>query len=97
VGKEMKKVFSVGLRNSIGQLALGKYSSDPRLKPFDQKVLTKKELAILDRLFNKIHEAKERFHKAGKCVIENEGIWPCEADIRLAEGKVHHYPNGYYI
>ena len=66
-------------------------------KPFDQQVLTKKELAILDKLFNKIHRAAKRFHKAGKCPIENEANWPCSARIELALGKVHHYPNGYYM
>jgi len=84
-------------RDGRGNRVNGRYSSDPRIKPFDQKVLTKKELATLDKLFNKLHSAKERFHKAGKCVIENEGIWPCEARIVLEEGKIHHYPNGYYI
>lgn len=84
-------------RNTIGQREKGRFSSDPKMKPFDQKVLSKQELVVLDKLFNKIHKAAERFHKAGKCIIENEGIWPCEKQIRLAEGKVHHYPNGYYI
>ena len=82
-------------RTSIGQLPNANIYKDH--KPFNQQVLTKKELAILDKMFNKIARAAERYHKAGKCPIENQANWPCEARVQLETGNVHHYPNGYYI
>lgn len=82
-------------RTQIGQLPNANIHKEH--KPFDQKVLTKKELATLDKLFNKIHRAAERYHKAGKCPIENEANWPCGATVQLETGKVHHFPNGYYM
>jgi len=91
----MKKKFAP--RDARGNRKDGLTSGHPRMHPFDQTVLTEKELKVLDKLFNKIFEAKVRFHKAGKCKIENEGVWPCNTEINLAEGKVHHYPNGYYV
>ena len=90
----MKKIAP---RDARGNRVNGKSSMCSDMKPFDQYVLTKKEMVVLDKLFNKLFEAAVRFHKAGKCNIENEGIWPCETEILLVEGKVHHYPNGYYI
>lgn len=91
----MKRKFAP--RGPGGHRENGRHYGEDGMGPFDQKVLTKKELLVLDKLFNKIFRAKDRFHKAGKCKIENEGIWPCEAEVRLAEGKIHHYPNGFYI
>ena len=82
-------------RTEIGRLENANIYRD--FKPFNQQVLTKKELALLDKLFNKISRAAERYHKAKKCPIENHANWPCEARIDLALGRVHHYPNGYYI
>ncbi len=82
-------------RSPIGQLP--KADIFKKHEPFDQQVLSKKELAILDKMFNKIARAAERYHKAHKCPIENEANWPCEAQVRLETGKVHHYPNGYYV
>ncbi len=82
-------------RNAIGRLL--NTNTQKKQTPFDQQVLTKKELALLDKMFNKMAKAVLRFHKAGKCHIENHANWPCEARIRLETGKVYHYPNGYYI
>jgi len=82
-------------RNQIGRLMTADIHKDH--KPFNQQVLSKKELVILDKMFNKIARAAERFHKARKCSIENEANWPCEARIELETGRVHHYPNGYYV
>jgi hypothetical protein len=82
-------------RNPRGQLENGKTSSE--LKPWDQKVLTNDEIKLVKSLMLKMKAAAEVIHDMEKCQIENEGCWPCEIDIRLEEGIVHHYPNGYYI
>src|SRR6185295_2195118 len=81
-------------RTCIGQLPNADIHKDH--KPFDQQVLSKKELALLAKLNKKIEKAAERYHKARKCPIENEANWPCEARVILEDGKVHHFPNGYY-
>ena len=80
-------------------------------KPWKQKILTKKELAFLDKCFNKLDRAYHRAHKNGKCPIKVAGAsiphfkhwlktdknYGCEKNIDLACGTVEHYPNGYYI
>lgn len=98
IGKAFKKhhQFSTNRkRTHVGQLPNADIHRE--FKPFNQQVLSKKELAILDKMFNKIARAAERFHKARKCPIENHANWPCEARIELETGRVHHYPNGYYM
>ena len=66
-------------------------------KPFDQQVLSKREIATIKRLKLKMEKALLKFHKDKKCVFENKFNWPCDQHFHLETGKVHHYPNGYYI
>jgi len=61
-------------------------------KPFSRKVLTKKELLVVDTLFNKMIRAYERDHVTGRCKISN-----CNVHYFIETGKVEHYPNGYYV
>jgi hypothetical protein len=61
-------------------------------KPFTRKVLTKKELMVVDKLFNKLVDAYEKDHQTGRCRIKF-----CNVHYYLTTGKIEHYPNGYYV
>jgi hypothetical protein len=61
-------------------------------KPFTRKVLTEKELKVIDKLFNKLADAYKRDHRTGRCKIPY-----CNVHYFLEQGKIEHYPNGYYV
>jgi hypothetical protein len=60
--------------------------------PFTRTVLTRKELVVIDKLFNKLVAAYNRDHKTGRCKIVN-----CNVHYSIETGRIEHYPNGYYV
>src|ERR1700681_4911640 len=94
VGLE-NKMKKIEPRDPLGRRHKGKGSSC--FKPFNQKVLTLKEIRIYHKLWTKLHRAAHKFHLENKCKIENQAVWPCSTKFFFESGSVHHYPNGYYI
>lgn len=75
-------------------------------KPWEQKVLTKKEVEFIKCCYDKMEKAYKKCHKQGKCPIKAVGasakVWycvenACNRHIKLTKGVIEHYPNGYYV